>query len=358
MVGIKFDRVSKVLGQVRAVDNLTLDIAPGELFFLLGPSGCGKTTALRLVAGFYTPDEGRIFFNERDQSRVPPHKRNTGMVFQNYALWPHMTVAQNVVFGLRMQRINRAEQTRRVHEALTMVKMTGMGDRLPKQLSGGQQQRVALARALVTRPTVMLLDEPFASLDRKLRLEMQSELRELTIHSGTTAIFVTHDQEEALALSDRIAVMNEGRIEQIDQPMTVFKRPANIFVADFMGATNLFAGRVIAREGEYARIELDGRSLTLLAASSVQAGYSVTAAVRPESITLTTNKMASQANCVATTIAGVVYQGTYVSYQLRTRDNSKALIIARAPLTATATLGPARVPPKCRSAASSSSALA
>ncbi len=212
MVSVKFERVTKILGQSRAVDDLTLEIKPGELFFLLGPSGCGKTTALRLVAGFYIPDEGRIMFNERDQSGVPPHKRNTGMVFQNYALWPHMDVRNNVAYGLKMRRVSEEEKNKRVARALETVQMVAYAERMPNQLSGGEQQRVALARALVIEPDVILLDEPLSNLDAKLRIDMRGQIKDIHRKIARTMIYVTHDQAEALSMADRIAVMRRGRI--------------------------------------------------------------------------------------------------------------------------------------------------
>src|SRR5689334_14427118 len=205
MVSVKFERVTKILGESRAVDGLTLEIKPGELFFLLGPSGCGKTTALRLVAGFYTPDEGKIFLNERDQSRIPPHKRNTGMVFQNYALWPHMDIWNNVAYGLKMRRLSEPEKKQRVGRALETVQMETYAHRMPNQLSGGQQQRVALARALVIEPDVILLDEPLSNLDAKLRIEMRAQIKEIHRKIGRTMIYVTHDQAEALSMAERRA---------------------------------------------------------------------------------------------------------------------------------------------------------
>src|SRR6476620_2103227 len=227
MVSVQFERVTKILGQSRAVDGLTLAIKPGELFFLLGPSGCGKTTALRLVAGFYTPDEGRIILNERDQSRVAPHKRNTGMVFQNYALWPHMDVWSNVAYGLKMRHVSEDEKKQRVGHALETVQMEAYAGRLPNQLSGGQQQRVALARALVIEPDVILLDEPLSNLDAKLREETRFEIKRIQSELGKTTILVTHDQEEALSLSDRIAVIDKGRIRQTGTPQEVYAHPAD-----------------------------------------------------------------------------------------------------------------------------------
>ncbi|WP_119421345.1 ABC transporter ATP-binding protein [Desertibaculum subflavum] len=240
---IRLDAVSKSYdGRVMAVDDVTLDIQPGEFFSLLGPSGCGKTTTLRMIAGFESVDRGRVVVGGTDITDVPVHKRDMGMVFQSYALFPHRTVAENVAFGLRMRALPKAEITERVKAALALVELTGYEDRRPGQLSGGQQQRVALARATVIRPPVLLCDEPLGALDRKLRQQMQFELKQLQKQLGVTLVFVTHDQEEALAMSDRIAVMNAGRIEQIGTPAEIYERPKTRFVADFIGEINLFDG--------------------------------------------------------------------------------------------------------------------
>src|SRR3970040_2106850 len=224
MVSVKFAYVTKVLRQSRAIDNLTLEVKGGELFFLLGPSGCGKTTTLRLVAGFYTPDEGRILFDGQDQTRVPPHKRNTGMVFQNYALWPHMDVRHNIAYGLKMRRVSAAEKEKRVKRALEIVQMQPYAERMPNQLSGGQQQRVALARALVIEPDVVLLDEPLSNLDAKLRVDMRTHIRDIHPKIGRTMIYVTPDQAEALSMADRIAVMRRGRVVQAGTPHELYTR--------------------------------------------------------------------------------------------------------------------------------------
>ena len=254
---IKLYEVTKVFdGKVIAVDAVTLDIAAGEFFSLLGPSGCGKTTSLRMIAGFELPDSGRIHVAGRDITDLPVHKRDMGMVFQSYALFPHRTVAENVAFGLRMRAIPRPEIERRVAAALAQVALTGLEERRPGQLSGGQQQRVALARALVVEPPVLLCDEPLGALDRKLRQQMQFELKELQKRLGVTLVFVTHDQEEALAMSDRIAVMNKGRVEQVGAPTEIYERPRTRFVADFIGEINILeeAGKARALRPEKIRL--------------------------------------------------------------------------------------------------------
>jgi ABC-type Fe3+/spermidine/putrescine transport system ATPase subunit len=237
---IKLQQVTKALdGKVVSVDAVTLDKNAGELFSLLGPSGCGKTTSLRMIAGFEMPDSGRVHVGGQDITDVPVHQRDMGMVFQSYALFPHRTVAQNVAFGLRMRDVPRPEIARRVAAALAQVALTGLEERKPGQLSGGQQQRVALARALVIEPRVLLCDEPLGALDRKLRQQMQFALKELQRRLGVTLVFVTHDQEEALAMSDRIAVMNKGKVEQVGAPTEIYERPRTRFVADFIGEINL-----------------------------------------------------------------------------------------------------------------------
>ena len=234
--------VVKMFGDFTAVDNLSLQVQPGEFLSLLGPSGCGKTTTLRMLAGFEEPTSGTLLISGSPVQGVPPHKRNVNTVFQAYGLFPHMSVAENVAYGLRQKKVEKPEMRQRVAEALDMVKMTPLAARKPKQLSGGQQQRVALARALVNRPSLLLLDEPLGALDRKLREEMQIELKLLQSQLGITFIFVTHDQEEALSMSDRIAVMLDGRIEQLGDPYTIYEHPTSAFVAGFIGQQNFFSG--------------------------------------------------------------------------------------------------------------------
>jgi ABC-type Fe3+/spermidine/putrescine transport system ATPase subunit len=256
--------VTKIFdGKVIAVDQVTLDIAAGEFFSLLGPSGCGKTTSLRMIAGFEMPDSGRVHVGGQDITDVPVHRRDMGMVFQSYALFPHRTVAENVAFGLRMRDVPRPEIAKRVAASLAQVALTGLEERKPGQLSGGQQQRVALARALVVEPRVLLCDEPLGALDRKLRQQMQFELKELQRRLGVTLVFVTHDQEEALAMSDRIAVMNSGRVEQVGSPIEIYERPRTRFVADFIGEINLL------EEGGQARA-LRPEKIRLVAAAGAR----------------------------------------------------------------------------------------
>ncbi len=248
-MNITIREVVKRFGAVTAVDRADLAVRDGELFTLLGPSGCGKTTLLRLLAGFYQPDSGEIRFGDRVVSGLPPYERNIGMVFQNYALWPHMTVEANVAYGLKLRRLGTAEVAARLREGLRKVNLTGFESRYPGQLSGGQQQRVALARALVLNPDILLLDEPLSNLDAKIRVQVRAEIRKLQQELGITTIYVTHDQEEALSLSDRVAVMKDGRVLQIGAPKELYERPRTRFVADFVGTNNLVPGRVSERAG-------------------------------------------------------------------------------------------------------------
>ena len=256
----------KTYGPTVAVDDVNLTVREGELVALLGPSGCGKTTTLRMVAGFIEPTAGQIMIGGRDVTWLPAHRRDTGMVFQSYALFPHMTVAQNVAFGLEMRKVGRAESDKRVADALSLVRLGHLGDRYPRQLSGGQQQRVALARALVVNPGVFLLDEPLSNLDAKLRLEVRVEIRELQRRLGLTTVFVTHDQEEALTLADRLVVMANGVVQQVGTPEELYEAPANLFVAGFIGRSNVLAGRLVSpgrfesRGGLAVAVPVDGRA--------------------------------------------------------------------------------------------------
>ena len=285
---VRLDRLSKAYpGGLQAVSDVSLRICPGEFFSLLGPSGCGKTTTLRMIAGFERPTAGRINVAGRDMTDVPVNGRDMGMVFQTYALFPHRTVAQNVAFGLRMRRRPEAEIGRRVEEALEMVALADHADRYPEQLSGGQQQRVALARAIVIEPPVLLCDEPLGALDKKLRQQMQFELKSLQRRLGVTLVFVTHDQEEALAMSDRVAVMSQGRLEQVGTPREVYDRPGSRFVAGFIGDTNLIEGRIVRRHGRKLMIETDeGLALVAPDTGVDAAAETITLALRPEKVKL------------------------------------------------------------------------
>ncbi|MDQ7908079.1 ABC transporter ATP-binding protein [Phytohabitans sp. ZYX-F-186] len=293
MIDVELESVSKRFARsdaAAAVDDVTLTIGAGEFFTLLGPSGCGKTTTLRMVAGFYFPSEGHIRFGGQDVTRLAPNKRDTGMVFQNYALFPHLTVAQNVAYGLKVRRVGRAEAARRVAEALAEVHLDGYGARRIDELSGGQQQRVALARALVIRPRMLLLDEPLSNLDAKLREETRTEIRRIQRESGTTSIYVTHDQAEAMAMSDRIAVMRSGRVQQVGSPREVYHQPANEFVARFIGRSNVLSLPVAAAEATRVEVVLPGGARVWSGAPDghgLGTGDTALVSARPEYIAVT-----------------------------------------------------------------------
>ncbi|WP_428485022.1 ABC transporter ATP-binding protein [Rhodopila sp.] len=309
--------LTKQYGQVAAVDHLSLNIEPGELVAFLGPSGCGKTTSLRMIAGLVQPSGGEIFVDGRSITRIPVHKRNIGMLFQSYALFPHLTVAENVVFGLEMRGIKRRAATQRVNEALDLVQLRGHQDKVPSQLSGGQQQRVALARALVIEPAMLLLDEPLGALDKSLRESMQVELRLLQRRLGITTVMVTHDQDEALTLSDRIVVMRDGRLEQVGSPAEVYQQPTSRFVAGFLGLSNFFQGTVAERAGGSIQVRCrDGAALTLDGDAPV--GGKVTVALRPEAVHVTpANGTTDKPNQVIATLEQAVYRGFMVHYYMR-----------------------------------------
>jgi putative spermidine/putrescine transport system ATP-binding protein len=309
--------VAKAYGAVRAVDRVSLAIGQGERLALLGPSGCGKTTTLNLIAGFLAPDAGSIRIAGRDVARVPAHKRNTGMVFQSYALFTHLTVADNVAFGLRMRRVPKPEAARRAGEALGLVRLQGLGDRYPRQLSGGQQQRVALARALVIRPEILLLDEPLSNLDAKLRQEMRMELVEILEQVGITTIFVTHDQEEALALSHRVVVMHDGRIEQVGTPSEVYEDPATPFVAKFLGETNVLTARVVASGADGTVCDVGGgRQVRSDRRADVRPGAAVEVIVRAERLRLG-ERSSGLANSFPAAVEHVLYLGGDIRYLVR-----------------------------------------
>ena len=325
---IEIAGVSKIYdGGVRAVDAVAMDIRQGEFFSLLGPSGCGKTTTLRMIAGFETPSSGAIRVDGADITHVPAHKRDMGMVFQNYALFPHRTVAENVAFGLRMRGQDNASIASKVKSALAMVELSGLEDRKPAQLSGGQQQRVALARAIVIAPRVLLCDEPLGALDKKLRQQMQFELKQLQKKLGLTLVFVTHDQEEALAMSDRIAVMNGGRVEQVGTPTEIYNQPTTRFVADFIGDTNIFCG-----ERTTTSTVLDvgkGLTLTLPPPVDAQATGVLSVALRPEKIRLSSrDDTADGPSC--STAHGIVentnFLGGAVLYRVTLEGGHRVLV--------------------------------
>ena len=308
---VRFARVSKTYdGRTKVVDELDLDVREGEFLTLLGPSGSGKTTCLMMLAGFEDADAGDIQVGGRSVSRLPSHKRNIGVVFQNYALFPHMTVAENLTFPLRQRRTSKADTIARVAKALDMVQLGALGGRYPKQLSGGQQQRVALARALVFEPRLVLMDEPLGALDRRLREHMQIEIKQLHDRIGMTAIYVTHDQGEALTMSDRIAVFNRGKIEQIGTPEDIYERPAAVFVAGFVGENNRLPGTVSAITNGICRVALEGGcEIEADAVSALKAGDKVVLSVRPERITIAPNVDAH--NIISVMVTDVIYNGDH-----------------------------------------------
>jgi putative spermidine/putrescine transport system ATP-binding protein len=282
---LRLAELTKIFGASRAVDRVSLSIEPGSMVALLGPSGCGKTTTLRMIAGLVEPNAGQIFLDGSPITRVPVHRRNIGMLFQNYALFPHMNVARNIAFGLEARGVGRAAIAERVAEALQLVQLSGHEERLPSQLSGGQQQRVALARAVVVEPALLLLDEPLGALDKGLRESMQVELRALQRRLGITTVFVTHDQDEALTMSDRIVIMREGRIEQVGEPAEVYRHPTSRFTASFLGASNFFRGRVTKSADGVLTVTISG-GLRLSVRGDRSPGSEVTLALRPETISV------------------------------------------------------------------------
>ncbi len=329
---VRFEGVSKGFDGAVAVDDVSLSIYEREFFALLGPSGCGKTTLMRLLAGFETPDAGRILLEGRDLGPEPPHRRPVHMMFQAYALFPHLSVAENIAFGLKRQGVARAEIAARIEEMLALVKLEGLGRRRPDQLSGGQRQRVALARALAPRPRILLLDEPMAALDKKLREETQFELMALQQTLGTTFMIVTHDQDEAMVVADRIAVMREGRIVQVGRPVEIYEAPADRYVAGFVGDVNLFEGRIAACEGPLIRLATDDGALDAEGAGVV--GDAAWLAVRPEKVAVHTEPPADGRNRLAGTVLDYGYLGDWTTYLVETRPG-RTIRAARANATRT-----------------------
>ena len=320
---IRLDDVHKSFGDVHAVRGVSLDVYEGEFITLLGPSGCGKTTTMRMIAGFEEPDGGRIYLRGFDVVGVPPNRRAVNMVFQHYALFPHMSVEDNVAYGLKLKKVARDERARQVREMLDIVRLSGMERRRPAQLSGGQQQRVALARALVNRPAALLLDEPLGALDVKLRKQMQLELKRIQNELGTTFVYVTHDQDEALSMSDRIAVMNQGEIEQLASPREIYEHPATPFVADFVGVLNAMQIRVDDVRDLTAIMRLaDGERVVVPTPSGASVGQTVTAAIRPERVSIRRaaddRDGAGAGSRVRGTVALVVYLGTLTQFHVDT----------------------------------------
>lgn len=327
MTPIRIQDVRKQFGPTLALDDVSLEIGAGELFFLLGPSGCGKTTLLRSLAGFVQPDAGEIYFGDKPVSRLPPRSRGSAMVFQAYALWPHMTVADNVAYGLRVRGLGRADITRRVEQALKLVRMEGFGDRRPTQLSGGQQQRVAVARALVIEPRVLLLDEPLSNLDARLRDELREEIRRLHDETGLTMVYVTHDQKEALALADRLAVMDRGRMIQVGTPLDVYNRPGNRFVAGFLGDSNFLPGKVRrAGTGEWV---VDTAAATLVAmpgAGSPAEGSPVVCSVRPHALAV--DATGGAPNRISACVENMAFLGESLHVRLMAVGNTRLEMVS------------------------------
>jgi iron(III) transport system ATP-binding protein len=309
MTEVRFEHISKHFGETVALDDINLQVSAGELFFLLGPSGCGKSTLLRLIAGLHEPTAGRIFFNGRDVTQLGTDQRNAVMCFQSYALWPHMSVRENVRFGLDVRKLPRAEQNARVDEVLHLVQMTDYADRKPNQLSGGQQQRVALARALAVKPACLLLDEPLSNLDAKLRQEMRSEIRRICKTTGFTTIYVTHDQKEALSIADRIAVLKAGRLVQVGSPSDLYHAPTSSFVADFIGQTNLLKGKVIESAGNELKIDT---AVGVLSAGSNGKPISgdVIVSIRPEQMRIARDGLSPREG--GNRLTGRVIESTFV----------------------------------------------
>jgi spermidine/putrescine ABC transporter ATP-binding subunit len=327
-VAVRFNDVTKRFGKTVALHEVSLAVRRGEFMTLLGPSGCGKTTLLNLAAGFFSPDGGEILIDGERVNDLPTYKREIGMMFQNYALFPHMTVAANVAYGLKARHVDKHEIGRRVGEALVLVKLTGMEERKPRQLSGGQQQRVALARALVINPTVLLLDEPFSALDKNLRGSMQVELREIQRKLGVTTIFVTHDQSEALSLSDRLAVMSEGQIRQLGTPAEIYRRPCDRFVASFVGDANVMRGRLEGIDGARVSVALGAvrASVPLGSLQGVAVSAPVELYVRPEHLEFTD----PAGPCARRgTIVGQVYQGGHVDLLVECNESSPERLLVR-----------------------------
>jgi iron(III) transport system ATP-binding protein len=325
---LKLENVTKVfasrggIGEVLAVDDVNLDIEKGELVTLLGPSGCGKTTTLRMIAGFEFPTSGDIFLDGETINTLPPHERNMSMVFQSYAIFPHLNVYENIAYGLKVQNRPKGEIDERVTNVLDLVELPGFQKRAPNQLSGGQQQRVALARALIMEPKVLLMDEPLSNLDAKLREQMRTEIRRIQKFLGITSVYVTHDQAEAMTISDWVVVMNEGKIEQVGRPTEIYRRPVNRFVADFIGRTNFVEGSVVSANKDSSVVELFGKPLTIPTTNNTFAsGEKVTVVVRPEMISIDLGEAHTKG-----TVTQAAYLGNHIEYEVQVQDQTLALM--------------------------------
>lgn len=313
---VELANITKLFGPLRAVDNISLTIGEGEFFTLLGPSGCGKTTLLRVIAGFYSPDAGNIHFGDRLINPVPAHRRETGMVFQNYALFPHLSVFDNIAYGLRARKIPKAEIAERIGRIIKSVQLEGLEHRFPSKLSGGQQQRVALARALVISPQILLMDEPLSNLDAKLRVSMRDEIRRIQKDLGITTIYVTHDQEEAMAVSDRIAIFNRGRLEQVGTPAEIYYRPESRFAAEFMGNSNIFEMEVTGWDRDHSQISagVEGRTFSLRGQKPV--GDRITLSVRPEWIRVVAEPRNGESNILQGAVLSSTFLGSMIRYRV------------------------------------------
>lgn len=336
-VSLQLNHITKVFDTTYAVNDISLTIESGELFFLLGPSGCGKSTLLRVIAGFYRPDSGQLMFDDNDMINVPPHQRNTGMVFQNYALWPHMTVAENIEYGLQLRKLDKQERNEKIESVLDMVQMTEYRDRPVNTLSGGQQQRIALARALVIEPSVLLLDEPLSNLDAALRQNLRDEIKQIHNRTKITTIYVTHDQIEAISMADRIAIMKDGVFIQVGTPREIYQYPADPFVASFVGETNFISGNIKEIVDGRASIETE---VGLLHTDNIHHAFSpgqeVSCSIRPESIQFNGH---TELNQFSATVGSITYLGKTEEYELRIADTLKLKAIVHNPGTGTITPG-------------------
>ncbi|MHA1966799.1 MAG: ABC transporter ATP-binding protein [Candidatus Hodarchaeales archaeon] len=327
MVEVRLENVTKMFDDIKAVDNVSLTVREGRILTLLGPSGCGKSTTLRTIAGFYIPNSGKIFFGEDDFTNVPPRERNTAMVFQNYALWPHMSVKDNVTYGLKLRKVPREEQMKRAKSALEMVQMDEYMDRMPLKLSGGQQQRVAVARCLIVNPDVLLLDEPLSNLDAKLRVETRKDIRDLVKELDLTAIYVTHDQEEALSISDIIVVMDRGKIRQIGKPQEIWEQPENSFVGTFIGEANLLELNVVSTQNGigYLEIPKSDRKLKANYIRDLEINQKARVVLRPNKFIVDIEEDLN-ANQIPARIRTLMYHGTYVRMTVRLANGSDMII--------------------------------
>jgi len=322
VAGVALSDVTKRFGSVEAVSHVSLQVEEGEFFSVLGPSGCGKTTMLRMLAGFILPTAGAISIGGQNVAGLPPEKRDVGIVFQNYAIFPHMNVYDNIGFGLRMRKLARPDIDRRVREALEQVGLTGLERRYQREMSGGEQQRVALARVLVTQPRILLLDEPLSALDKKLREEMKYWIRDLHAQLRITTMYVTHDQGQALTLSDRIAVMRGGMVEQVGTPREVYEQPRTHFVTDFIGESNILPVRVIDVDQQYARLKLDGFSIAAPRRDQVSPGQQLSLVIRPEHILLSVDAERHELNQLRGRVTKQLYHGSLIRYELRIGEHS------------------------------------